>query len=397
MSKRMMTLGSIVFVVAFGMFARLGADELERRADDPIRTFLVAGQSNTDGYGLGYGNLSYGYLDPPDDLYDIGRGDLVDPQAQVSIFHGAYYSGNGSWQTLEPGFGIQWNGIRFGPELSFGYDVQNQCGLDIRLIKYSVGGTSLAHDWDPDFTGTNQYDYFMTTVQNAIAAAGAAGETLDIIGLVWMQGESDALNYSMATAYETNLTHFIASVRQDLGLPDLDAYVGSIADSPVWTYRQIVWDAQDSVAAADPRVNVANGKDLPLFVNDGDGSANIHYTTQGEVTLGERFAASVMSSVAVSPDPLVAGQSGTFTLTRGRPNRYAFLGYSIDGPGSTWLPNLHVYAGLANPRHSRTATAGPEGEAEWTVPVPPAAAGLSIWIQVVQYEQISNVIATTIQ
>jgi len=397
MSKRLILLCSITLAISIGMIAPITAAEDDRDGGIPIRTYLVAGQSNTDGYGLGYGALSYGYLDPPDDLHDIGRSDLVDPQTQVEIFRGAYYAGNGSWQPLEPGFGIQWNGVRFGPELSFGYDAQARCGLDIRLIKYSVGGTNLAVDWDPDYTGTNQYDYFLTTVQNAIAAADLAGETLDIIGLTWMQGESDALNYGMATAYETNLTHFVASVRQDLGLPHLCVHVASIADSSIWTYRQIIWDAQESVAAADPRVNVANGKDLPLFVNDGEGSAYIHYTTEGEVALGERFGASLLSSLTVSPDPLVAGQDATFTLTHGLPKRNAFLVYSLAGPGSTWLPRLHVFLGMTDPSLSRTGTAGSLGETDWTVPIPPAAAGLSIWMQVAQYELVSNVVATSIQ
>lgn len=397
MLKGMLNRGSLVLLIAFALPAQVDAGEVNSNAGDPIRTFLIAGQSNTDGYGLGYGNLSYGYLDPPEDLYGIGRGDLVGPQAQVEIFRGDYYSGSGSWLPLEPGFRIQWNGIRFGPELAFGHDVQDECGLDVRLIKYSVGGTNLAYDWDPDAAGTNQYDYFMITVQNAIAAAAAAGETLDIIGLAWMQGESDALNYSMATAYETNLTNFIASVRQDLALPDLDFYVASIADSSVWTYRQIIWDAQEAVAAADPRVSVINGKDLPLFINDGEGSAYIHYTTQGEVTLGERFAAAVTSSLSIAPDPLVAGQSGTFSLIRGRPNLKAHLVYTPDGPGSTWVPKLNVYLGMANPRKIRTGIADSQGLADWTLNIPSGAAGRTIWIQVAQSEQVTNVVTTTIQ
>lgn len=369
----------------------------EAQADEPIRTFLVAGQSNGDGYGLGYGNLSYGYLDPPDDLHDIGRSDLVAPLATVKIFRGDYYSGIGSWNSLEPGFGITWNGVRFGPELSFGHALHAKFGSEIRLIKYTLGGTNLAYQWDPASSSTNQYDYFIDTVQNAVTAAGAAGETLDIVGMIWMQGESDALDWTMANDYQQNLTDFIAALRNDLALPDLNFYIGSIADSWVWTYRQTVWNAQDAVAAADPRVAVANGRDLPLFLNDGDGSGYIHYTTSGLVTLGERFGAAVLSSLVVDPDPLVAGQNGLFSLSAGIPNTNAYLVYSLAGPGSTWIPQMNIALDLASPHLRGVQMTDAQGNADWSLPIPPAAAGISMWLQVVQYEYLSNMVAATIQ
>jgi hypothetical protein len=313
----------------------------------PIPTWIVAGQSNADGYALGYGTLAYGTLNPDQDLADIGRSDLVPEQADVRIFKGGYDSGAGSWQTLAPTFGITWNGARFGPELAFGHDLQAQYGGEIRLIKYARGATSLAVDWNPDDAGTNRYDYFITTVLNAITASG---DTLDIRGVAWMQGENDATSATQADAYEANLTQFISSVRADLGLPTLQFYVGSIADTGAWTYRQTIWDAQNAVAAADPDVWIVNGKDLPLFLNDGDGDANIHYTTQGQVTLGERFAGAAIAanpgllSVSVTATDASASETGpdpgTFTVTRtGDTSESLTVYYTVSGtatPGADY-------------------------------------------------------------
>lgn len=268
---------------------------------ETYRTYLLGGQSNADGYALGIGEVEYGTLDPNENLGGIGRSDLEPAHPDVKIYRGAYNSGNGSWPQLAAGFGITWNGSRFGPELAFGHAIQSSKGGKIAIVKYAHGATGLAagagkkgdrqKDWDPTYSGSNQYDYFLATVANAKAAAQAAGDTLDIVGMLWMQGESDSRNATHANAYETNLTSFIASVRSDLELPELEFYIGTIADSGVWTHREVIWAAQEAVAARDPKAFVVNGKDLPLLADDADGDGNIHYTAAGQVTLGERFAA----------------------------------------------------------------------------------------------------------
>lgn len=257
---------------------------------EPIRTYLIAGQSNADGYALGAGVLDYGSLAPAYDLFDIGREELVSEYEMVTIFRGAYDNGSGSWQYLAPGFGITGNGNRFGPELSFGHVVQGFFDEQIALIKYARGGTSLAYEWNPESSEINQYDYFIHTVANAIAEEEAFGVELKITGLLWMQGEEDATNFEMAENYRQNLAHFISRVRLDLGLPDLEIYIGTIANSSIWTYREIIWDAQQEVAVADPSVFLVDGKDLPLLFDDGTGAGYIHYSTQGQVALGELFA-----------------------------------------------------------------------------------------------------------
>lgn len=85
-------------------------------------------------------------------------------------------------------------------------------------------------------------------------------------------------------------------MRRELNLPELKFYLGSIADSEVWTHRETIWAAQEAVASAGANVFVVNAKDLPLFGNDGDYCSGIHYTTEGQITLGERFAARVIQA-----------------------------------------------------------------------------------------------------
>jgi hypothetical protein len=268
------------------------------------RTYIIAGQSNAQGYGYASGTEIRNVLKPNTNLAELGREDLLKPDSDIRIFLGAVGSGKGEWKALSPGCGIQWDGVRFGPELSFGHALRKEGDGRIALIKYAKGGTSLAErtdgkpdadDWNLHDDVENQYDFFVKTLHNAIAAAEERGDTLKIQGLLWMQGEADARSAEHARAYEENLKAFIASVRRELELPRLKFYLGSIADSPAWKDREAIWSAQESAASADPDVFVVNGKDLPLFENDGDNCANIHYTTASQVLLGERFAEAVLS------------------------------------------------------------------------------------------------------
>lgn len=100
----------------------------------------------------------------------------------------------------------------------------------------------------------------------------------------------------------------------------------------------------------------------------------------------------------LDPDPLIAGQSGTFTVTNGKPNTQTGLVYSLVGMGSTYIPQIDVTLSLSNPRLAGTPimTDG-SGTAVWSLPVPPAALGFTVWFQAAQYQIASNVMSTTIQ
>ena len=271
--------------------------------DTVIKTYIVAGQSNAEGYGLGFGDLFSGTLLPNKNLTDLGRSNLITEQTSAYIFKGDDDSGLGEWNNMAPGFG-NWNGVRFGPELSFSKQFQADSGAPVAIIKYSPGGTSLFTDWDSSLATINRYDYFIDTVNNAKTAAASRGWSLEISGVLWMQGESDSFGTVAPAAYEQNLSNFITQVRNDLSLPNLDFHIGEIADSTVWPARQQIWDAQASIVATDSNAYLVNGKDLELFTNDGGGSNAVHYSTAGTLLLGERFASSVASTQTVAAYPV---------------------------------------------------------------------------------------------
>jgi len=104
------------------------------------------------------------------------------------------------------------------------------------------------------------------------------------------------------------------------------------------------------------------------------------------------------AALAASPDPLVAGQNAIFTVTNATPNDTVYLAYSLSGTGSTFVPFLNVTLDLDRPRQAGTAlTTDGTGFAEWTLPIPANAAGLTVWVQAVQFENKTNVLEALVQ
>lgn len=277
----------------------------------PLQVYLLAGQSNMDGYAYVTGL-------PPD--LQVG-------QADVQLF----WSGAWAWTDLVPtSYGAYYGIEYFGPEVTFGRTLAdaNPAG-SYALIKHAVGGTDLAYYWYPgtyraDPTQGEGYRSFLLTIDAALAELDAAGTDWEIAGMIWMQGESDAFDITVAEAYEANLTRFVARVRDDVSTPDMPFAIGKI-HCPTCTYGDIVRAGQDYVAATVPGVVAFDTTDLPINAD------NIHYDGSGMRTLGERFAQ------ALAGTPLSATPTPAFALTGGWNTYYTgnfFLGYvfTVDRP-----------------------------------------------------------------
>ncbi len=116
---------------------------------------------------------------------------------------------------------------------------------------------------------------------------------------------------------------------------------------------------------------------------------------------GDSFVARIRADkliLKILPDPLISGQVGVFAMTGGTPNAPTWLIYSLSGPGSTYVPSLHVTLGLAHPKKA----AGPTktdglGWVTWQRRIPRKLAGRNVWLQAAQDGQASNVVATSVQ
>ncbi|MHB1484833.1 MAG: sialate O-acetylesterase [Saccharofermentanales bacterium] len=248
----------------------------------PLKVYILAGQSNMAGVGQ-VSDLPGELTDPENYVFSFVDG-MVDPSIHCQ------------WSILKQGLGV--DSTKFGPELTFGLDLETARPDDrIALIKWSWGGTNLASDWNPSagwcYNGGgpySEYPGFKATVLQQIADLKNYWSEVEIAGMIWMQGESDSLDYTMANNYQTNLTNFIQAVRQDFGVPNMPFVIGRISDATQWTYRSTVRAAQANVADMVPNTSIINTDDLGRWQND-----PYHYDSSGQITLGSRFAAAMES------------------------------------------------------------------------------------------------------
>lgn len=272
-----------------------------------IRLFFLGGQSNMEGYGY--------TKDLPSNLQSFEN---------VWIFNGNPVGDNevngglGKWEILKPGNGVGFksdgktNSLsnRFGIELSFVKKLQALYPSEkIALIKYAKGGSSIDSVaaqtfgcWEPDFEGTtgiNQYDHFLTTLKTALLTTDIDGDgkvdQLIPSGILWMQGESDAVFEKTAERYYSNLKRLMDLIRASLRVDDLPVVIGKISDSwdneagKVWTHGELVQYAQEQFARIDKHAIIVRSTRYYKY------SDRWHYDSAGYIDFGEKMAEAIYS------------------------------------------------------------------------------------------------------
>lgn len=166
-----------------------------------------------------------------------------------------------------------------GLGLPFADALVRTTGVPIGLVACAHGGTSMAQ-WDPGKRGEGGKSLYGSFLRQTKLAGGK------FKGVLWYQGESDAMNPDATKVYEKTFADFIKTVRDDFGQPELAFYFvqigrfirgGSPAD---WNAVQ---DAQRRLAEKVPNTAVVASIDLEL-------DDLIHVGTQGLKRLGTRLA-----------------------------------------------------------------------------------------------------------
>jgi hypothetical protein len=248
------------------VFAAVMLLGLPRAQADTVKVFLLGGQSNMEGLGT--------TTDLPTSPVNLQA-----PQEDVLFYY--YREDRGStYTTLRPGYGYQTT--QFGPEITFGRTVADDSPSDrYAIIKYAVAGTALYNDWAP--TTGPQYTAFRNTVDAGIAALHAAGHATEIVGMLWHQGESDAIE-GQHNNYQTNLTNFIADIRSHYGV-HLPFLLGEtrLDDATLASELNVINNAKIAIADADAYTAFVEAADLSF-------QDRWHFTSASYMILGERFA-----------------------------------------------------------------------------------------------------------
>ena len=189
----------------------------------------------------------------------------------------------------------------FGPEVGFAHGIAGEVAGPVVLCKVARGGANLRYDWNPDGTSRGEDEYrgplYPRLIEAAKGVASSVGECA-FAGMLWMQGERDSVFEDMAKVYEDNLRVFIASVRRDVGAPDVP-FVTALPSPRKYNigpgafqhaHREIVQAAQARYVESDPNAALVKTHDLPQ-------SDNLHFDTGGQLVLGQRFAEAMIALV----------------------------------------------------------------------------------------------------
>lgn len=240
-----------------------GAAPAAEPAAGPLKVFILAGQSNMQGWGrlttadwLGADPKHGGLLKK----IKAADGKWIE-RDDVSVWYNR--SGKVKKGALTAGYGADDN--HMGPELMFGAVMGDHFGEPVLLIKTAWGGQSLAINFRPPGAGDPmlppakagatppqpgaKYREMIEEVRKVVGDLKThfpqyAGREVQLSGFFWFQGWNDMINREYTAEYEKNMVAFIQDVRRDLKAPKLPFVIavmgvdGKKAGANIETFRK---------------------------------------------------------------------------------------------------------------------------------------------------------------
>ncbi len=240
--------------------------------------FILAGQSNMDGWGKLAGTEAPSRMVHCfyfDDRWAVARDPLCWYNEAVDPVHWRL-NGRDREAAIQEDRDFRTSGA--GPGVRFGKEVYKRQGVPVGLIICSQGGTSM-EQWSPAKLGEGGNSLYGSMIRRVKAVGGR------VKGCLWYQGESDAATED-GLRYLEHLKAFIEAMRRDLSQPQLPFLVVQLGPYyggdgfPHWNKVQT-----DQVAIENELDNVATVSAVDLQLDDG-----IHLSTASQKVLGVRLA-----------------------------------------------------------------------------------------------------------
>lgn len=256
------------------------------RVEGKAKVFILSGQSNMSGGG---------HVVPEGLKFDPAVGD------KVRVWDASDVWGKqgilSKWTSLNELQAIkkEMRKDMIGPEFGFAQAMSEVYPAEeIHLIKVARGGTAIDW-WLPDAKGKeNGHTVLLANLKNALEKIDGDYE---IVGMLWMQGESDAKQQADAEAYPKKLEHLIALMRKETGKPELPFVIGRLStrilESPKFkmTFVKTVQSGQEAAAKHGRHVHVINTDDLSQRDD------LVHFDQEGQMGLGNRFGEAMIKAL----------------------------------------------------------------------------------------------------
>lgn len=226
--------------------------------DQPIRSFLMIGQSNM-----------------------AGRGDFEDVAPIRN--EDCYMLRMGRWQTMSEPVNVDRDILHIlyhsGVSLatSFADEVARFTGWKVGLIPCADGGTKISQ-WLP---GSLLFDH-------AVMTTGLAARTSQLAGIIWHQGESDCRAFD-AEVYSRDFLTTMTALRKALHAEHLPLILGELAENSTASYYMQLESLPvfnrnlHRLAAQLPCCGVVNAQGLEMKPD------KLHFNSASLRTLGVRY------------------------------------------------------------------------------------------------------------
>lgn len=242
----------------------------QEKSSPKVRVFVLAGQSNMQGYGVvSDPENERGTLTALINNDDEGNWSALGTTEDWTELEGAYlhFANNGDTIRDHVTVGQGANPNLIGPELMFAHRLDDYYDDPVLIIKTAWGGKNLAVDFRPPSAGGTTgafYNTMIETVQRVTQNLETEFPDLgtaefEISGFAWFQGWNDGEMESFLEEYESNLDHLVNDVRNDLETPDLPIVIASSGQggleqsNDLWvrSLQEIVSVAQENVGCND--------------------------------------------------------------------------------------------------------------------------------------------------
>ena len=257
---------------------------LAARADH-IRVFILTGQSNSLGTTNGTeADVSPG-ADPADTRVRFWWHNVADATTSLGDSGGVFTHLQPQQGGYYPGSSTHW-----GPEIAFGRTLVRAGVRDFAIVKASRGGGGNTN-WSKA-AGGHMYRHLVDTVTAATTALTAGGDTFEIAGLLYLQGESDTP--AEADIAGTRFKELVDNLRADLpNAANLHGMIGGIAAAG--SARDTVRARHEEIAAATSYIDFLPNLDLQAGTTDG-----LHFDKAAKLRIGGRYARAFLDAGILS-------------------------------------------------------------------------------------------------
>ncbi|SHK20106.1 protein of unknown function [Rubritalea squalenifaciens DSM 18772] len=268
----------LLHILAFTLLAASSA------LAEHYKLFVLTGQSNSLGVtNFGEADPTSG-SDPADDHVKFYWHNVASATTSLGDSGGVFTSLQDQQGGYYPGSATHW-----GPEIEFSRTLYRAGVRNFGIIKASRGGGGNTL-WSKS-AGGHMYSHVVDTVTAATTTLTSNGDTFEIVGLLYVQGESNTS--TEASIADTRFTELITSLRSDLpNATNMYGVIGGI--TAAGSSRDTTRAKHASLAAGDATISYIDNLDLEL------GGDNLHLTKAAKIRSGERFAQEFFAQNIVS-------------------------------------------------------------------------------------------------